>query len=114
MRGKLAGFVVLIISVLIISLAGVAPAAAATQDMPPPGCDGLVSSIIAGERLAVYCDYLPYPPYMYRAVAHCVAGGSFWYQAGYWVEPGFGPSIAECQGGLLSSARVVGYHVDER
>jgi len=108
-RGKLVGF-----AVLIISMVGLAPVASATVERPPPGCDSLVSSIIAGERLAVFCDYLPNPPYLYRAVGHCAAGSSYWYQVGYWVEPGFGPSIIDCQGGLLVAARVVGYHIDER
>jgi hypothetical protein len=109
MRRKLTGF-----AVAIISMIGLAPVASATQDLPPPGCAAVRQNILAGERIAVYCDYMLYPPYLYRAVAHCVAGDAFWYEAGYWVEPGFGPSVAECQGGLLSSARVVGYHIDER
>jgi hypothetical protein len=108
MLRKLVGF-----AAGIAFLIGMAPVAAA-EDHPPPGCDALRSSIFAGERLAVYCDYLPYPPYLYRVVAHCAAGGSYWYAIGDWVEPGFGPSIAECQGGLLSVARVVGYHINER
>lgn len=109
MRGKLVGF-----AAGILFLIGLAPVATAGEDYPPPGCDAFRSDILAGERIAVYCDYLPNPPYLYRVVAHCAAGGSYWYQAGYWVEPGFGPSVAECQGGLLSAAHVAGYHINER
>jgi hypothetical protein len=109
MRRKLGGF-----AAGILFLIGLAPVATAAEDHPPPGCDAFRSSILAGERIVVYCDYLPYPPYLYRVVAHCAAGSSYWYELGYWVEPGFGPSVADCHGGLLSVARVVGYHIDER
>ena len=109
MRRKLMGFVA-----VIVSLVGLAPVASAAQDIPPPGCDAVMESILAGQRISVFCGYLSNPPYLYRVVAHCVAGSSFWYEFGFWVEPGFGPSVADCQGGLLSTAHLVGYHIDER
>lgn len=109
MRRKMLGFVA-----MIVSLVGLAPAASAAEDYPPPGCAAIMESILAGQRISVSCDYLPNPPYLYRVVAHCAAGSSFWYEFGFWVETGFGPSVAECQGGLLSVAHVVGYHIDER
>jgi hypothetical protein len=110
MRRKLAALVASVISVGTIMIG--LPASA--RDLPPPYCDSYRYSVLAGQGISVFCDYLPYPPYLYRVVAHCAAGSSFWYELGYWVEPGFGPSSAECQGNLLNAARVVGYHVDER
>ncbi len=109
MRRKWVGFVA-----GIVFLIGLAPAAVAVQDLPPPGCDAIREHILAGERISVYCDYMHDARYMYRVVAHCAAGSSYWHDYGFWVEPGFGPSVAECQGGLLSVASVVGYHIDER
>jgi hypothetical protein len=98
----------------VVAIATATPAAATGEDLPPPGCDAVRYSLLAGEGVSVNCDYAPFPPYLYRVVAHCVSGSSFWYQYGYWVEQGFGPSSAECQGGLLSVARVAGYHIEER
>jgi hypothetical protein len=106
-----------IVTVLIslLTVFGFAPAAAATQDLPPPGCDIWHYDVAFGEGVAAYCDYLPYPPYVYRVVATCVAGPRLWYEFGYWVQPGFGPSAAECRGGLLTLIpRVVGYRIEER
>jgi hypothetical protein len=112
MRRKLAGFAVVVIS--LFGLAGALPAAASTDDLSPPGCYVYRYSILAGEGVAVNCDYVEFAPYMYRVVAHCVSNTNFWYQPGFWVEYRFGPATAECRGGLLSAARVAGYHVDER
>jgi hypothetical protein len=112
MRRKLAGFAVGVIS--LFGLAGALPAAASTDDLPPPGCDAYRYGVLGGEGVAVNCDYAEFAPYLYRVVAHCVSNTNFWYQPGFWVETGFGPAVSECRGGLLSVARVVGYHVDER
>ncbi|TCO65704.1 hypothetical protein [Actinocrispum wychmicini] len=109
MRAKLLTLVAVIVSVI-----GLAPAATAAEDIPPPGCDTVVEPIFAGERVTAYCNYLPYPPSSYRVVAHCAAGGSFWYELGSIAEPGFSPSVAECRGLLLSTARVAGYHIEQR
>ncbi|MBP2322882.1 hypothetical protein JOF56_003267 [Kibdelosporangium banguiense] len=98
----------------LFAVVGFTPAAAATQDLPPPGCDVWKYDIAFGEGVSVFCDYLPYPPYMYRVVATCVAGSSLWYEYGYWVEQGL-TSRAECQGGLLTHVpRVARYRIDER
>jgi hypothetical protein len=98
----------------LVAVLGFAPTAAATQDRPPPGCDVWRYDVPFGEGVSVFCDYLPYPPYVYRVVATCVAGHSMWYEYGYWAEPGM-VSAAECRGGLLTFVpRVASYRIDER
>ncbi|WP_240687064.1 hypothetical protein [Amycolatopsis suaedae] len=60
----------------------------------------------------MHCYGPSYPPYTYRAIAHCVWGNAFWSVAGNWARMGFRSSSAECSGGLLSPALVAGYDVD--
>jgi hypothetical protein len=109
MRNRVIGLAVGILAPLLLIAT---PASAATSQNSPPGCDAFRYDLMAGEGIAVTCDFPYAPPYIYRAVAHCAAGGALWYRPGFWVETGFGPSRAECQGGLLSSAQVIGYHVE--
>jgi len=90
------------------------PASAATESkFPPYGCDSSRYGLLFGEGISMTCFSLPRPSDSYRVVAHCASGSSFWYTAGHWVPRGFGPSTAECHGGLLSNAYVAGYHVDD-
>lgn len=100
-----------------LSAAGIlagSPAAAATDSkFPPYGCDSNRFGILFGEGISTTCFSLPRHSATYRVVAHCASGSSFWYTFGHWVPEGFGPSTAECRGGLLSSAYVAGYHVDD-
>ncbi|WP_158887813.1 hypothetical protein [Amycolatopsis anabasis] len=88
--------------------------ASAEQRLPPLGCSANHSYFIGGQGIAVYCAYPMYPPYSYRVVAHCAAGGWHWSQPGAWVPYGFGPSYAKCDGELLTPAEVSSYHVEER
>ncbi|QWF83256.1 hypothetical protein [Amycolatopsis sp. CA-230715] len=76
-----------------------------------PGCFGERYDIVFGEAIAVRCGAGAGGDYGYRVVAHCSAGSAYWYSLGTFVPHGFGPSVAECQGGLLSPAFVGGYHV---
>lgn len=116
MKRRIAGLAFSALSLLILAAA---PAAAASESSsasaagPYPGCFGERYNIIGGEAIAVTCGATAGGDYGYRAVAHCSAGGTYWYSLGTFVPHGFGPSVAECAGGLLSHAFVGGYHVIE-
>ncbi|WP_040405510.1 hypothetical protein [Amycolatopsis nigrescens] len=110
MRRKAAGLLFGILSLLCIAAA---PASAAESDSPPPGCFADRYGLLFGQGIAVTCDYSFGPYEMYQVIAHCSTGGTYWYSRGSWVPYGFGPSVAECHGGLLNTAGVVGYHVNE-
>ncbi|WP_370949952.1 hypothetical protein AB5J62_20760 [Amycolatopsis sp. cg5] len=88
-----------------------APAANATDDFPPPGCLTTLYSVFLGQGVQMTCYTLPDPSRVYQVVAHCQSGSSYWYNTGNLVPLGFGPSSAECNGGLLWSAHVAGFHV---
>ncbi|MFD8492936.1 hypothetical protein [Amycolatopsis sp. NPDC059657] len=88
-----------------------APAAGAADDFPPPGCLTALYGVFLGQGVQMTCYSLPDPSRMYQVVAHCQSGSSYWYTAGNLVPLGFGPSTAECNGGLLWSAHVAGFHV---
>jgi hypothetical protein len=87
---------------------------AANADAPPsPVCVGLRYEILFGEGIAVTCPSSDQSAKkMYRAIAFCATGTAMWHQYGTWVQPGFGPSAAACQGGLLAFGQVVGYDVE--
>ncbi|MFJ8909905.1 hypothetical protein [Amycolatopsis sp. NPDC102389] len=90
------------------------PAVAATADKGPPyACASDRYGALFGEGISLTCFDLPGNSDIYRVVAHCASGSSYWYAVGDWVPVGFGPSSAECHGALLSSAYVAGYHVDD-
>jgi hypothetical protein len=107
MLRKTAGLTITVLSLFFLA---VAPASASEPAQPPPGCFGNFYGIFLGQAVAVNCGY-PGEGYGYRAIAHCTSGGTFWFSAGTFVPFGFGPSVAECEGGLLSPAAVGGYHV---
>jgi hypothetical protein len=109
MLRKIAGFTISALALLCLAAAP-ASASAAGPDQPPAGCFGNYYGIFLGQAVAVNCGY-PGEGYGYRAIAHCTSGGTFWFSAGTFVPYGFGPSVAECEGGLLSPAAVGGYHV---
>ncbi|WP_216205149.1 hypothetical protein [Amycolatopsis aidingensis] len=96
----------------VVAVVGLAAVPASASDHPPPGCHAFRYGFSYGQGISVNCYHVPYPPYSYRVVAHCSSILSSWYARGNWTEVGFGPSVAECHGGLLSSARVANYHVD--
>ncbi|GAA4536055.1 hypothetical protein [Amycolatopsis samaneae] len=106
MRKRMAAFVLTIVALTF--LVG-APASAAENSRPPRSCAAAEYSVLFGEGITVRC-FPPYPGFTYRAVAHCASGNAFWTTVGYWVP--FGSSSAECVGGLLSPASVIGYDVD--
>ncbi len=112
MKKKFAG---LLLAALLAagSAAGVSSAAASADDFPPPGCDSFRYGFLWGEGVSMTCFSLPDPSRTYRVVAHCMAGSSYWFTAGYWIPLGFGPSTAECKGGLLWNAYLAGYHVED-
>ncbi|GAB3898547.1 hypothetical protein GCM10029964_083120 [Kibdelosporangium lantanae] len=98
-----------------MAVSGFTPAANADQGGPAPAvCVGLRYEILFGEGIAVTCPAPGRAGTMYRANAYCATGTAEWHQYGMWVQPGFGPSAAACQGGLLASAQVVGYDVETR
>lgn len=104
MRRKTACLVAAIISLLCLA------AAPASADSAPPGCFGGAYSVLFGQGIAVNCAD-PGKGYGYHVVAHCTTGAAFWLVAGPIMPYGFGPSSAECTGGLLDPAWVGGYHV---
>ncbi|MEC3977676.1 hypothetical protein [Amycolatopsis sp. H20-H5] len=108
MRRKTAGLTVAILSLLCLAAA---PASASGGDQYPPGCFSQLYSIYFGQAIAVNCGDYPTEGYGYRVVAHCTSGSTFWFSYGTFVPFGFGPSVAECEGGLLTTAAVGGYHV---
>jgi hypothetical protein len=108
---KIAGLAVTAVSAAVL-LAGTPAAAAETHEFPPPGCDSYRYNFLWGEGVSMLCYALPGPSHTYRVVAHCVSGASYWFTVGRWVPLGFGPSVAECNGGLLWSAYVADYHVE--
>ncbi|MBN6040387.1 hypothetical protein [Amycolatopsis sp. 195334CR] len=93
-------------------LAG-APAAGAAEDRPPSGCDAYRYGFLWGEGVSMTCFSLPGPAGTYRVVAHCTNGSAYWFTVGEWVPLWFGPSTAECRGGLLWNAYLAGYHVED-
>src|SRR5882757_3871099 len=107
MRRKTAGLTLAILSLFCLAAA---PASAEDKEQAPPGCFGQLYGVFFGQGVAVNCTY-PTEGYGYRTIAHCTSGGTFWYSTGTFVPYGFGPSVAECEGGLLSPAAVGGYHV---
>lgn len=109
MYKKTAGVVTAVISAVALMVG--APAANATEEFPPPGCMSTFYSVFLGEGVAMTCYSLPDPSKMYQVVAHCQSGSSYWYNGGNLVPLGFGPSSAECKGGLLWSAHLAGFHV---
>ncbi|SDW65668.1 hypothetical protein SAMN05421504_1011171 [Amycolatopsis xylanica] len=111
MYKKTAGLLAAAISAAALTVG--APAANATEDFPPYGCDVSRYSLLFGEGVSMTCFSLAAPSQTYRVVAHCASGSSYWYTVGHWVPLGFGPSTAECHGALLMNAYVAGYHVDD-
>lgn len=112
MKKKIAGLVLAALSAAGF-LAGTPASAATDSQFPPPGCDSYRYGLLFGEGVSLSCFSLRGPSDTYRVVAHCTSGSSYWFTVGHWVPLGFGPSSAECRGGLLSNAYVAGYHVDE-
>src|SRR5215217_7975462 len=101
MRRKTAGLTLAILSLFCLAAA---PASAENKEQAPPGCFGQLYSVFFGQGVAVNCASSPPEGYGYRVVAHCTSGSTFWFSAGTFVPYGFGPSAAECEFGLLTSA----------
>jgi hypothetical protein len=109
MKRKIAG---LAASIIALTCLAAAPASAAGASQGGEGCFSERYGILFGEGVAVNCGFGEGDGY--RVVAHCTSGSTFWFSLGSYVPYGFGPSVAECEGGLLTPAVVGGYHVIER
>jgi hypothetical protein len=107
-------FVAIVAAVLItpaVLAGGTASASTAVDFRPPPrDCSPSFHGVPAGEAVAVFCDFGPTT--FFRVVAECESGFRRWREFGEIAATGYETSVAECRGGLLSSARVGGYRVD--
>lgn len=102
----------LVFSALSLLLVAAAPASAADPARDPSSsCVVARYGTLFGQGIAVNCAAVTGKGYGYQVVAHCSTGSTFWYAVGTYVPYGFGPSVAECEGDLLTSAFAGGYHV---
>jgi hypothetical protein len=106
MRRKTA---ILFATVLFLLGLGIAPASAANATPSQEGCIAQTYAVVFGSAIAVSCG--SGTGFGYRVVAHCTSGSTFWFSLGTFVPYDFGPSVAKCEGGLLSLAAVGGYHL---
>jgi hypothetical protein len=106
MRRKAA---ILFASVLFLLGLGLTPASAANAAPKQEGCFAQTYAVVFGSAIAVSCG--SGEGVGYRVVAHCTDGSAFWFALGTFVPYDFGPSVAKCEGGLLSPAAVGGYHL---
>jgi hypothetical protein len=114
MRRKTAGLTAAVLFLLSLLCVVSAPASASSADSAPPRCLGNRYDVLFGQAIALSCGYDPASSkYEYRTIAHCTNGSTFWFTVGDFMPYGFGPSTAECVGGLLQPAWVAGYHIDE-
>jgi hypothetical protein len=60
--------------------------------------------------VTVFCDFGP--THYFRVIAYCESGLDQWRAYGRDAATAYETSVAECRGGLLTTARVGGYHVD--
>jgi len=107
-------FVAIVAAVLvtpIVLVGGTAPASA-TADFPPPHreCSSSHHGVFAGEAVEVFCDYGP--TRFFRVHPECESGFYRWRVFGKIAATGHEVSVAECRGGWLNPARVIGHHVD--
>jgi hypothetical protein len=104
-------FVAILAAVLVtpVILVGGATAASA-QPQPPRECSASYHGVLGGEAVTVFCDFGPTP--YFRVVAYCESGFDQWRALGRVAGTGYETSGAECRGGLLTTARVGGYHVE--
>jgi hypothetical protein len=108
---KLVAVVAAVLVTPTVLVGGTAPASAAVGFRPPPyECSQSYQGVLAGEAVAVFCDFGP--KRYFRVVAECESGSSRWSESGNVAATGQDTSVAECRGGSPDSARVGGYHVD--
>jgi hypothetical protein len=108
---KFVAIVAAVLATPIVLAGGAAPASAATDFTPPPReCSPSYHGVLAGEAVAVFCDFGP--TQFFRVLAECESGFDRWREFGKIAATGYETSVAECRGGLLSTARVGGYRVD--
>ncbi|MEO6081655.1 MAG: hypothetical protein ABIQ18_00920 [Umezawaea sp.] len=107
-------FVAIVAAVLVapaVLVGGTATASAAADFPPSPReCSPSYQGLLAGEAVAVFCDFGP--TQFFRVFAECESGFNRWREFGTIAATGYETSVAECRGGLLSTAHVVGYRVD--
>jgi hypothetical protein len=106
MRRKTA---ILAATVLFLLVLGITPASATNATPSQEGCFAQAYTVVFGSAIAVSCG--SGEGVGYRVVAHCTTGSTFWYSLGTFVPYDFGPSVAKCEGGLLTPAAVGGYHL---
>jgi hypothetical protein len=119
MKYRVAGLVFTALSLLLVTVApasaisvspSVSTSGVSPAEDPPKGCVGQRYGTLFGEGVAVNCAASGEGK-GYQVVAHCSTGSTFWYALGTYVPYGFGPSVSECEGDLLTPAFVGGYHV---
>lgn len=87
-----------------------ASAAADYPFRPPRQCSPDYHGVLSGEGVNVFCNYGPSD--YFRVIAHCETPLAKWWETGRVAYTGEERSLAECRGGLLSTAHVTGYHID--